>query len=181
MTFGQLKHTEQTGTPAAVLHSRYTQLTSGKSKIESWKQVLRRISYDEAIQLQNYLARQPFQMKSESVVSRLSELLHEMQFDPVARKVPVSQMALDVSERIAEAGNDIDPEYVADALIRYTEYLFQVAKGREHSFLPTAREFVYEWFTVLAVYGSPRMRVFHLEHPKWKKYLTDIRRFAERG
>ena len=181
MNFGQLQQTQNSSTPAAALHSMYNRSTNGKSKVDSWKQVLRRVSYEEAIQLQNYLARQPYPIKSESVVSRLDELLHEMQFDPVARKVPVSQMALDVCERISESGNDIDPEYVADALIRYTEYLFTVAKGREHACLPTAREFVYEWFTVLATYGSPRMRVFHLEHPKWKKYLTDVRRFAERG
>jgi hypothetical protein len=181
MNFGQLQQTQDSSTPVAELHSKYNRLTHGKSRSLDWKKILQRISYEEAIQLQNYLARQPYPIKSESVVSRLDELLHEMQFDPVARKVPVSQMALDVCERISESGNDIDPEYVADALIRYTEYLFTVAKGREHACLPTAREFVYEWFTVLATYGSPRMRVFHLEHPKWKKYLTDVRRFAERG
>jgi hypothetical protein len=106
-------------------------------------------------------------------------MIEESKTDPVACRIKVSRQALDMWELVCHAGCDIEPEYIQDALDKYREYLS--SGPAEFDYLDPASEFVHDWFILRARYGSPRMRRFHLEHPKFKDYISLVKRAMERG
>jgi hypothetical protein len=116
---------------------------------------------------------------STTIVRNAKEMVAESKTDPVACRVPVTQEALDMWEIICHAGCDIDPEYVQDALDKYRDYLRTSPAWYFH--MTPANEFIHDWFVVMARYGSPRMRRFHWEHPKFKDHISLVKRAMERG
>jgi hypothetical protein len=106
-------------------------------------------------------------------------MIAESKNDPVACRVPVTQEAMGVWELICQAGCDTEPELVQDAMNKYREYL-QTNPPWYFQMNPT-NEFVFEWFTVMARYGSPRMRRFRIDHPKFVDYIALVKRAMERG
>jgi len=180
MTFKELGNNSG-ASPALTLHSRYNVLTNGKSRAQDWKQILGRgFSFTEAESLINYLELRGSAMPTSStVVKNLSDLMSQTEADPVASRVKVTDEALGIWEHVCAVDWGIDVEYIQDALNRYRGYL---ATGPdEYSELVPPKEFVFEWFTSIARYGSPRMRRFHLEHPKWKEYVGLVKRAKARG
>jgi hypothetical protein len=181
MTFKDLQK-ETTGTsPASKLHSRYNLLTNGKSRVIDWKLILERgFSYDDADNLISYLELRGAGMPTSStVVKNLTDLMAQTEADPVASRVKVTDEALGIWEHVCAVDWGIDVEYIQDALNRYRGYLATCPE--EYSELVPPKEFVFDWFTSIARYGSPRMRRFHLEHAKWKEYVSLIKRAKARG
>ncbi len=106
-------------------------------------------------------------------------MLAESKNDPVACRIEVSMMAMDMCELIHHAGHPVEPELVQDALDKYREYL--ASRPPEFDFLDSPSTFVHDWFVVRARYGSPRMRRFSTDHVKFKEYIALVERAMERG
>lgn len=182
MTFKNLQTNKSGPSPAVKLHSRYNSLTIGRSRVNDWKLLLQRgYSFAEAESLISYLETHRYAAlpSSATIVRHSTALFAEAKKDPVASRVPVSHEANDLWEQICCAGAEIDPEYVADALNRYRDYL--KTNPKELAYLEPPIDFVYDWFVRIAKYGSPRTRLFHLEHPKWVQHVTLVKRAMERG
>jgi hypothetical protein len=181
MTFQSLQNNNETS-PAVDLHLRYGKLSIGKSKIADWRSLLQRgFTHSELDSLINWLEihRTGAFPSSTTIVRNVKEMLVESKNDPVACRIKVSRQALDMWELICHAGCDIEPEFVQSALDGYREYLATCPP--EFDFLDAPATFVHDWFVVRARYGSPRMRRFHLEHTKFKEYISLVKRAMERG
>jgi hypothetical protein len=182
MTFQSLQQNKSGPSPAVELHTRYGRLTNGKSKIGDWRNLLQRdFSFDELSSLINWLEvhRAGAFPSSTTILRNIKDMLAESKNDPVACRIDVSMMAMDMCELIHHAGHPVEPELVQDALDKYREYL--ASHPPEFDFLDSPSTFVHDWFVVRARYGSPRMRRFHWEHPKFKEYITLVKRAMERG
>lgn len=182
MTFQSLQQNKSGPSPASQLHSRYNSLTNGRSKASDWKLLLERgYSFDELYSLLCWLEfhRAAALPSSTTIVRNAKEMIAESKTDPVACRVPVTQEALDVWEIICHAGCQIDPEYIQELLNTYREYLR--TNPPWYAQLTAATEFCHDWFVLYARYGSPRMRRFHLQHPKFLSYIELVKRASERG
>jgi hypothetical protein len=182
MTFQSLQQNKSGPSPASQLHSRYNLLTNGRSKVSDWKLLLERgYSFDELYSLLCWLEfhRAAALPSSTTIVRNAKEMIAESKTDPVACRVPVTQEAMDMWEIICHAGCDIEPEYVQDALNKYRDYL--ACKPVVFDFLESPKEFIHDWFVLHARYGSPRMRRFHILHPKFINYIALVKRAMERG
>ena len=180
MTFKVLQKETTGPSPAVELHLTYVR-KNGKSKVQDWKLILQRgFSFAEANGLISFLENRGLALPATStIVNNLGDLMAQAACDPVACGVQVTAEALDLWEHVCSADWGIDAEYIQDALNRYRGYL--ATDPWEYSEHLPPKEFVFEWFTVVARYGSPRMRRYHLEHPKWKEYVELIKKAKKRG
>lgn len=185
MMFQQLRNEVSSSSPAAQLHQEYARVSAYKSRIADWKAVLSQgISFDQAMAIIRFLENSgiPEFPMSSTIAKNAKRYLADAATDPVACRLPVSIEANELAERIAETGNAIDPEYVADALNRYRAYFVAMdPKKLETSYFDPPRQFVYAWFTEMMKYGSPRVRRFHPDHFKFKAYLRLVAQAARRG
>lgn len=182
MTFQSLQNNKSGSSPAVELHLRYGKLTNGKSKITDWRNLLQRaFSFEELSSLINWLEvhRAGAFPSSTTIIRNIKDMLAESKNDPVACRVPVTQEALDVWEIICHAGCQIDPEYIQELLNTYREYLR--TNPPWYAQLTAATEFCHDWFVLYARYGSPRMRRFSTDHPKFLSYIELVKRASERG
>lgn len=111
-----------------------------------------------------------------TVVSNPAPWLEEARNNPQATRFPVSAEASELAEFINAMETEIvPPEHVAFAINQYRA-LVEVVRNNGYSevwiMMPPARKFVLEWFTEVAVYGSLRMRLLTLRHPKFRKWFT---------
>lgn len=186
MTFTQFDKNSSGPSPAARLHTQYAQLSDGRSRVGDWKQLLQRgISFEECQQVINYIRNnRAGNIPASITVARcFKDFQTFASEDPVACKIEVSRESMDLWERICQTGCDIDPEYVEAASRLYREYLSRTYNddGYLYAHLVPVGDFVFSWFTELSRYGSPRVRRFHENHPKFVEHIKRLRRFAERG
>lgn len=180
--FESLRQTESNPVPR--LHTLYQRLSNGKSKVADIRLLVERGFSESCVEkVFNLLSlRNSGNMPTTGfIVKNFSQLLAEAEEDPVASKLPITQEAIDLAERICADGECIDIEYVQDALNRYRAYL----GSNSHEFfwylLPPAQEFVYSWYVEMAKWGSPRNRRFSVSHLKFEEFLRLVRRAANRG
>lgn len=168
----------------AELLARYRQITMGTARLADLKALVQRGFSEQQIEsVVNWLSahRAGLAPSSQSLVRRFKELLAEAEKDPVASKLPVSIQAYDLWERIADNSNSIDPEYVQAALNDYRAYFKETEGTLLYQHLPPATVFVYDWFVLMARHGSPRVRRFRSDHPKFVEYLKLVKRASERA
>jgi len=186
MAFQDLLPKDKTGSPATRLHHEYNLQAPGRSKVADWRTILEKANGDELLCsrlirfVERNLAATP--PSSETIAKRFDYYCSEMKTDPVASQLPVSRMAYDLAERIAQdTTNAIEAEYVQAALSDYRSWLAEQPQNIIYNHLPPPSQFVYTWFTEIAVYGSPRMRRFSTEHCRWRTWYLSIKQYAMRG
>lgn len=186
MAFQDLLPKDKTGSPVTRLHHDYNLQAPGRSRLADWRAILEKANGDEVLCrrlirfVERNLAATP--PSSETIAKRFDYYTHEMSTDPVASQLPVSRMAYDLAERIAQdCVHAIEAEYVQAALNDYRSWLSVHPKNIVYNHLPPASHFVYTWFTEVAVYGSPRMRRYSTGHSRWKQWYQSIKQYAERG
>jgi hypothetical protein len=186
MAFQDLLPKDKTGSPATRLHRDYNVQSGGRSKIADWRTILEKASGDELLcrRLLRFIDRNLSSMppSSETIAKRFDYYMLEMSTDPVASELPVTRMAYDIAERIAQdCVHAIEAEYVQAALNDYRSWLAKQPQDLLYNHLPPPSHFAYTWFTEIAVYGSPRMRRFSTEHSRWRTWYLSIKQYAMRG
>lgn len=175
---------QETKSSLVGLHSKYKQVSSGTAKLADFRELVRRGFSEQQIEsVVNWLSahRAGFAPSSQSLVRRFKELLAEAEKDPVASKLPVSIQAYELWERIADNSNSIDPEYVQAALNDYRAYFKETEGTLLYQHLPPATVMIYDWFVLMARHGSPRLRQFRVDHPKFLEYIRLVKRASERA
>ena len=168
----------------ADLLTRYRQITMGTARLADLKALVQRGFSEQQIEaVVNWLSvhRAGFAPGTPSLVRNFKALLAEAELDPVASKLPVSIQAYELWERIVDNSNSIDPEYVQAAIDGYRAYFKETEGTLLYQHLPSAVSFVYDWFVLMARNGSPRVRRFRVDHPKFVEYLKLVRRASERA
>ena len=180
MTFQQLKPADGP-TPAARLHQQYAII--GASSIKDWKQVLIDVTFEQAEAIIRWLRNGglPDLPHSRTIAKNAKWYATLASRDPMASCVNVTIEGFEMAIRIADAGFEIEAEYVQDALNQYREYINQPLQDLLYNHLPPGRIFVEQWFTEIMPRGTPRMRRFHLEHIKFKEFIKLTARAARRG
>lgn len=172
-------------TPAAKLHQLYKLTASQNSSVDSWGKVLAAgVSFKEAEAIIRWLQNGglPDPPHSRTIAKNAKWYAEMAARDPVASVTEVSVEAFELALRIADAGYEIEAEYVQDALTRYREYLQNVDSSEMiHSYLPPGRIFVEKWFTEIVPRGTQRMRRFSLDHVRFREYIRLTERAARRG
>lgn len=175
---------QDTKTSLAGLYSKYKQVSSGSTKLADFKLLVQRGFSEQQIEaVVNWLSvhRAGFAPGTPSLVRNFKALLAEAELDPVASKLPVSIQAYELWERIVDNSNSIDPEYVQAAIDGYRAYFKETEGTLLYQHLPSAVGFVYDWFVLMARNGSPRVRMFRVNHPKFVEYLKLVKRASERA
>ena len=213
MTFQSLQQNKSGPSPAVELHTRYGRLTNGKSKIGDWRNLLQRdFSFDELSSLINWLEvhRAGAFPSSTTILRNIKDMLAESKNDPVACRINVSMMAMDMAMMSHNNYNHRGGVVVVNDNHRggvghvnhyggvnhhaghpvepelvqdaLDKYReYLASRPPEFDFLDSPSTFVHDWFVVRARYGSPRMRRFHFEHVKFKEYIALVKRAMERG
>lgn len=185
MPFPQLTTTTDGTSPAAKLHHLFVKVASHNSSTSAdWKKVLAAgVSFDEAATIIRWLQFGGMAiMPSAKTIAKNAKWYAELSSrDPLATVTAVSVEAFEMAIRIGDAGFEIEAEYVQDAIAQYREYLNNPIDGLLYLHLPPARIFVEQWFNEIMPRGTPRMRRFHLEHPKFKEFIRLTNRAARRG
>lgn len=184
MTFQQLKPADGP-LPAAKLHQLFVQIGSHISTISDWKRVLAAgVSFTEAEMVIRWLRNGglPDLPHSRTIARNIAQYVTLASRDPMASCLTVSIEAFEMAIRIADAGFEIEAEYVQDALNQYRAYLVRTpTDDLLYNHLPPGRIFVEQWFTETMARGTPRMRRFHSEHIKFKEFIRLTARAARRG
>jgi hypothetical protein len=175
---------QETKSSLAGLYSKYKQVSKGSTQLADFKLLVQRGFSEQQIEaVVNWLSvhRAGFAPGTPSLVRNFKALLAEAELDPVASKLPVSIQAYELWERIEDNSNSIDPEYVQAALQDYKAYCKETEGTLVYQHLPPATVFVFEWFVLMARNGSPRVRRFRVDHPKFMEYLRLVKRASERA
>jgi hypothetical protein len=175
---------QETKSRLVELFTKYRQVTVGTARLADFKDLIRRGFSEQQIEaVVNWLSvhRAGFAPGTPSLVRNFKALLAEAELDPVASKLPVSIQAYELWERIVDNSNSIDPEYVQAALQDYKAYFKEIEGTLLYQYLPSAVSFVYDWFVLMARNGSPRVRRFRVDHPKFVEYLRLVKRASERA
>jgi hypothetical protein len=184
MSFKSLQ--ESVGTsPAAKLHAQYVKVAPQNSGTGYWKTVLAAgVSFEQAEAIIRWLANGglPDLPHAKTIAKNAVWYAELASRDPMATYTNVSVEAFEMAVKIADAGFEIEAEYVQDALTKYRDYLKKApVDDILYNHLPPGRLFILQWFTEIMPNGTPRMRRFHLEHSRFKEFIRLTARAARRG
>jgi hypothetical protein len=149
-----------------------------ESATADWRRLFAKIGTEPGLAVFRHLISdcilQPPSLKT--VVSNPAPWLSEARNNPQAMRYPVSTEASELAEFINATETEIvPPEHVAFSMDQYRTLVGVVwSSGYAEVWvrIPPTRKFVLEWFTEVAVYGSLRMRLLTLRHPKFRKWFS---------
>jgi hypothetical protein len=148
-----------------------------ESATADWKRLFTKLGKEDGLLVFRHLISdcilQPPSLKT--VVSNPAPWLAEARFNPQAMQYPVSAEASELAEFInAMETETIPPEHVAYSMDQYRALMETVRDSGYAEVwvrMPPTKKFVLEWFTEVAIYGSLRMRLFTLKHPKFRAWF----------
>jgi hypothetical protein len=148
-----------------------------ESATADWKRLFTKLGKVDGLLVFRHLISdcilQPPSLKT--VVSNPAPWLAEARFNPQAMQYPVSTEAYELAEFInAMETETIPAEHVAYSMDQYRALMATVRDSGYSEVwvrMPPTKRFVLEWFTEVAIYGSLRMRLLTLRHPKFRAWF----------